>query len=68
VSTDAFEVQDHAVRVFGDTAVASYRFGVQYEHAGRQHDETGGELMVFARQEGGWRAVWRMRLPADGSA
>jgi len=68
VTTRGFEVSDRTVRVFGDTAVASYRFRVRYEHGGQEHDETGGELLVFARQEVGWRAVWRMQLPADGSA
>lgn len=62
VTTHEFDVQDHAVRVFGDTAVAHYRFRVRYEHGGQEHDETGGELLVFARQEEGWQAVWRMRL------
>lgn len=63
-TTHAFDVTDHTVHVFGDTAVASYRLRVRYEHGGQEHDETGGELMVFARQEDGWRAVWRMQLPA----
>ena len=43
----------------GDTAVASYRLRVRYEHGGQEHDETGGELMVFARQEDGWRSTRR---------
>jgi uncharacterized protein (TIGR02246 family) len=63
-TTHELEVLDHTVRVFGDTAVASFRFRVRYEHGGQEHDETSAELMVFARQEANWRAVWRMRLPA----
>jgi uncharacterized protein (TIGR02246 family) len=68
VTTHGFEVVDHAVRVFGDTAVASYRFRVRYEHGGREHDETGAELMVFRREAGRWKSVWRMQLPASGPA
>ncbi|MHC4974775.1 MAG: nuclear transport factor 2 family protein [Planctomycetota bacterium] len=64
VKTHELEVLEHMVRVFGDTAVARYRFRVRYEHGGQEHDETGAELMAFARHEGTWRAVWRMQLPA----
>lgn len=67
-TTHGFDVTDRAIHVFGGTAVVSYRFRVRYEHGGEEHDETGGELMVFARQEEGWRAVWRMQLPAGGAA
>jgi uncharacterized protein (TIGR02246 family) len=65
VKTHEFEVLDHAVRVFGNTAVAIYHLRVRYEHDGQEHDEKGAELLVFGRQDEDWQAVWRMQLPAS---
>jgi ketosteroid isomerase-like protein len=63
-TTNEFDELDHAVHVFGDTAIVSYRFRVCYEVEGTHRDETGRELLVFTRTSEGWRAVWRMQLPA----
>ena len=62
--TLAFDEFDHEVNVFGDTARASYRFRIAYELDGHKHEETGREVMVFTRQDGTWRAILRMNLPA----
>ena len=54
---------DHIVLVWGDTAVASYRFEIEYEVEGRIRRDAGFDLFVFARKDGAWLAVWRTILP-----
>jgi uncharacterized protein (TIGR02246 family) len=51
------------VDVMGDTAVASYRFAIDYAMGDKQHHEAGHDLFVFARSDGRWRAVWRTLIP-----
>lgn len=58
----------HVVLVWGDTAVASYKFEVDYELDGQAHQDAGYDLFVFARQKGTWLAVWRTILPAPETA
>jgi ketosteroid isomerase-like protein len=57
---------EHVVLVWGDTAVASYKFEVEYEMEGRVHHDTGYDLFVFTRESGTWLAVWRTILPVPG--
>lgn len=57
-----FTPGDAEIDVFGDTAVATYRYRVVYEIEGDTLDETGGELLVFLRQDGRWRVAWRTML------
>ncbi|MBN1824634.1 MAG: nuclear transport factor 2 family protein [Candidatus Eisenbacteria bacterium] len=59
----AYEQFDPVASVFGDTAVASYRYVIAFELEGRLFREKGRDLFVFAREEGRWRAVWRTLLP-----
>jgi len=54
---------DHLIDVWGDTAVASYRFEIDYELNGQEHHDVGHDLFVFARQEEKWLAVWRTVIP-----
>jgi uncharacterized protein (TIGR02246 family) len=50
---------DHHIDVWGDTAVASYRFVMTWEMGGKHYREAGHDLFVFSREHGHWRAVWR---------
>lgn len=50
------------IDVFGDTAVATYRYRIVYEMKGRNYDDNGGELLVFLRGMEGWRVAWRTML------
>jgi uncharacterized protein (TIGR02246 family) len=71
VKTHTFEELDRVVDVFGNSAVATYRFFVRYEIEGAVHEEFGQEIVVFARREGRWGAVWRTQIPAiraDGAS
>lgn len=54
---------DHHIGVWGDTAVASYKFELEYEINGAKHHDSGVDLFIFTRQRGNWRAVWRTILP-----
>jgi ketosteroid isomerase-like protein len=58
----------HVVLVWGDTAVASYRFDVDYELDGQPHQDAGYDLFVFNRTGGDWLAVWRTILPVPEAA
>lgn len=50
------------IDVFGDTAVATYRYRVVYEIGGDSYDETGGELLVFLHNADRWLVAWRTML------
>ena len=59
--THAFEELEHQIDVFGDSAVATYRFTVRYTLNGEEEerDEAGQEVLVFRRGPGGWKVIWR---------
>jgi len=57
-----FSPGDAEIDVFGDTAVATYRYRVVYEIAGDTYDETGGELLVLLRDGDRWMVAWRTML------
>jgi ketosteroid isomerase-like protein len=59
-----FEPHDEQVDVAVDTAVVSYGYHIAYVLGGEALDEEGREVVVLARNEGAWRVVWRMPLPA----
>jgi ketosteroid isomerase-like protein len=67
-SIRSFEESQHVVLVWGDTAVASYKFEIEYDLDGLPHRDTGYDLFVFTRQGGDWLAVWRAILPAPEPA
>jgi len=54
------------IDVFGNAAVATYPFHMLYELAGESYREDGYDTLVFARGEGGWRAVWRSMYISPG--
>ncbi|MFO7769366.1 MAG: nuclear transport factor 2 family protein [bacterium] len=65
--TREFEEFDHSVDLFGDSAVATYRFRVTYERNGEARRVEGSEILVFRRMGQGWQAIWRTQLPSgDG--
>ena len=57
---------DHTVDVWGDTAVASYRFELDYEMNREKHHDEGWDVFVFNRHKGIWHAVWRTIIPLTG--
>jgi hypothetical protein len=64
-----FESEAPIVDVIGDSAVTVTPWAVRYERDGSIHEETGGDLLVLARDGEGWKVAWRTLLPrepADG--
>ena len=51
------------IDVWGNTAVATYRYEIAYEMGGQLYQEMGQDLFVFVRDGGRWRAVWRTLIP-----
>lgn len=54
-----FQSGTPSVHVRGDTAVCTAPFVVCYEHDGRSVEESGTDLLVFARADRRWVIVWR---------
>lgn len=61
----AFESEAPIVDVIGDAAVTVTPWAVRYEREGTIHEETGGDLLVLARDGEGWRVAWRTLLPRE---
>lgn len=58
-----FEPRSAEIDVFGETAVATYRYRIVYTMEDTEYDETGGELLVFlVDDDGQWRVAWRTML------
>jgi len=62
----AYEEGEPQIDVIGDTAVALYDYAMTYELDGARHHDAGRDLLVLAREEGGWRVAWRTLLPGVG--
>jgi ketosteroid isomerase-like protein len=58
----AYEEEAPAVDVFGNTAVATVRFTIDYELASGRFQESGHDLVVLVRDEAGLRVQWRTLL------
>jgi len=50
------------IEVFGDTAVTTYSWEVDYEMGGERFKDSGRDLFVFVREDGKWQAVWRTMI------
>lgn len=59
--THSIEELEHEIDVFGDIAVATYRFTVRYtlNSEDAEREETGQEMLVLRRAAGGWKVIWR---------
>jgi hypothetical protein len=58
-----FETSGYVIDVWGRTAVASYRFVMEYEIQGAPHHDGGTDLFVLVREGGKWLVVWRTIIP-----
>ena len=61
------EGRDAIVDVIGDAAVTVTPWTVRYEREGTIYDETGGDLLVLARDPEGWKVAWRTLLPREAA-
>jgi ketosteroid isomerase-like protein len=58
-----YKESNPVIHIFGDTAIASYRFDINYDMKGKNYIESGRDLFALNKEEGKWLAVWRMLLP-----
>ena len=57
--TKVFDPGVPRVDVIGNTAVAACPFTIAYELEGVTYREKGSDILVFARNAGEWKVVWR---------
>jgi uncharacterized protein (TIGR02246 family) len=62
-ATHDYTESDLVVDVFGDTAVATYRFEIAWTRDNARYRETGSDVLVLARRDDTWRVVWRTIAP-----
>ncbi|MEA2721757.1 MAG: hypothetical protein QOJ39_3621 [Candidatus Eremiobacteraeota bacterium] len=58
----AFEMDEPAVHVADDTAVATYGWRIRYAMDRVDFDESGHDVFVLRRAGAGWLATWRAML------
>ena len=63
-----FIESDFVIDIWGDVALASYNFEIDYEMRGEELSDSGRDLFLFLREGGRWRALWRTVLPQDEGA
>ena len=59
-----YSEEEATVDLWGDTALATYRFALAWEMDDQPYYEAGRDLFVLQREHGRWQAVWRTILPA----
>jgi hypothetical protein len=64
----AFDSEPPVIDVFGDTAVTITGWTVEYERKGEVQRESGKDLLVLAREGGGWKIAWRTLVLAACAA
>lgn len=57
--THAFSSETPQVDVIGSTAVAVCPFTITYEIEGVTYREKGSDILMFSREGGAWKVVWR---------
>jgi hypothetical protein len=51
---------NHSIDVWGDTAVASYRFDIEWQMNGPRTRQWGFDVFTLVRRDGAWRIAWRL--------
>lgn len=62
-----YEEAEPSVDVFGDTAVATFRWEMAWEVGGQRSEEAGHDLYLLVRTDGRWLIAWRTLVPASAS-
>jgi hypothetical protein len=55
-----YRESDGQIDIYDTVAVVSYRYDIDYTIEGKSSRETGRDLFVLEKHDGGWLAVWRM--------
>jgi hypothetical protein len=63
----AADFDEPNVQAWGDTAVATYRFTLDYAMGGVRIQDTGWDVLVLRRAADTWQVVWRTIIPEDGA-
>jgi uncharacterized protein (TIGR02246 family) len=59
VTLTSYREEQLVVHVWGDTAVASYRWDMAWVAGGVPNHETGQDVFAFRHANGTWLAIWR---------
>jgi uncharacterized protein (TIGR02246 family) len=62
-TTQDYRELDLHVDVFGETAIATYRYEIQWTREDQLLTEGGSDVLVLSRRGGKWRVVWRTICP-----
>ena len=63
-----FTDSEFVVNIWDNTAVASYKFDIEFEADGKVRKESGHELYSFVRENNKWKAVWNTIMPSNTGA
>jgi uncharacterized protein (TIGR02246 family) len=62
-----YEEEAPTVDVFSDTAVATFRWEMDWEMGGQRSEDTGRDIYVLVHTEGRWLIAWRTLVAASAS-
>ncbi len=54
-----FKAGEPEIDVWGNTAVATCHYSIDYETEGKRYEEDGAEILVFNLDNEDWKIVWR---------
>ncbi len=55
---------EYVINIWDKTAVASYKFDIEFETDGEIRKESGYELYTFLRESNVWKAIWNTIVPS----
>ena len=61
---EEFQASEPLIDLFGSMAVVTSPWKISYRMNGRDYHESGHDLLVLVREEGGWKVAWRSVLPS----
>ena len=63
-----FKITNPGIDVFGNTAIATYSYEIQYEMGGERFNDTGRDIFVLVRENDRWQAVWRTMIVSQAES
>jgi general stress protein 26 len=59
------DASDEHIDVYGQTAVACYKYECIWEFQGKKFEDTGQEILVFVQDDKDWQVAWRTLIPGS---
>lgn len=59
------DASDEHIDVYGQTAVAYYKYECIWEFQGKKFEDTGREILVFVQDGKDWQVAWRTLIPGS---